>query len=412
MGNHKTKSFSVSDDFNDLQKRAHADLAARARGGIAIYLAVWLVSAFWVGVYQSNPVFFWTNTVLLVVIALMRVAHAWLLNSHPAFNTKKMYDWLLAMILLNALHWGVLTAWVTFSGQYPDLYYPYLIVLGAFGVGGTAVLSISHAVSIFYPLLIVIPTFMVGLWVGNDENVVVSVFAIFALLYVWKASGLSRKDYWSAISNQRMAEDRAKLMKKLSVTDQLTQLNNRMYFENKCIEEWERCGRLGVPLAIFMVDLDHFKIINDKHGHVAGDECLVKVGSVLKTELKRTIDTVARYGGEEFVIMITVTDAAALPLLAERIVRAVANIKMSWDGEPIPISCSVGLASTIPNLGANKDELLIAADKALYQAKGSGRNRYCIYGEPPEGVNAGATNAKQRKTNDLSVISDLGMTFN
>lgn len=234
--------------------------------------------------------------------------------------------------------------------------------------------------------------------------------AAFALLYVLEASRLSRDDYWTAIASQKVAEDQASVMEKLSITDQLTRLNNRMYFENRFIEEWDRCGRMNVPMAIFMIDLDHFKVINDTYGHAAGDECLVKVAAALRSEMKRTIDTVVRYGGEEFIIMIAVTDVNALPAMAERLVHAVAGVNMSRGKQQISVSCSIGLASTIPSRGANKDKLLMAADKALYEAKETGRNRYCIYGEPISDLTS--KEAKPRKIKDDKVkLTDTDFTF-
>lgn len=371
-----------NNDFTDLEQRAHVDLAARARGGTVIYLLVWLISAIWVGMFQSAPLFFAVNSAFFLATALMRVMHHRLLSRCSAANTKKMYYWLVAILLLSAMHWGVLAAWVIFSGDYPLLYYPYILTLAAFGTGGAAVFSISRVVSIAYPLLIFTPTLLLLFIAGGEENMMMLIFAIFTLVYVLNLSNLSRNDYWTAVVSQKVAEDQARVMEKLSVTDQLTRLNNRLYFENRFIEEWERCGRLNVPVAIFMIDLDHFKLINDTHGHAAGDACLARVASVLRAEMKRTIDTVARYGGEEFVVLISVTDIKALPILADKLVRAIANIDMRWNEERIALSCSVGLASTVPSRNMNKEKLLIAADKALYQAKRTGRNRFCIYDEP------------------------------
>ncbi len=397
-------------EFTDLEKRAHLDLAKRARGGTIIYLAIWLISAIWVGMVQTSPVFFFVNTFFFLVAAAMRIVHYRRLTLHPDMNTKGMYDWLVVVLMFSGFHWGALSAWVIFSGSYPELYYPYMVILAAFGTGGTTALSISRAVSLFYPLFIFVPSLILLGVTGGKENMLMLMCTTFALLYVLGASRLSRDDYWSAIASQKVAEDQASVMEKLSITDQLTRLNNRMYFENRFIEEWDRCGRMNVPIAIFMIDLDHFKVINDTYGHAAGDECLVKVAAALRGEMKRTIDTVVRYGGEEFIVMIAVTDVNALPAMAQRLVNAVAGVSMCRGNQQVSVSCSVGLASTIPSRGADKDKLLRAADKALYQAKDGGRNRYCIYGEPS--TETVLKEIKPRKTKDgRATLSGTEMTF-
>jgi len=379
MGTSNMKILS-NQNFTDLDQRAHLDLTERANSGTVIYLAIWSVSAMWAGVLETAPMLFVVNTTLFIAAALMRMMHRHLLNSHPDFNTKKMYHWLVGVLLFSGFHWGALSAWVIFSGDYPALYYPYMVLLAAFGLGGSTALSISPVVSVFYPLIVFAPTSLGLLVFGGEENMLMLTFYVFAVAYALVSSRLSRNDYWSAIYSQKVAEDQAKVMEQLSVTDQLTRLHNRMYFENRFSEEWGRCGRLDVPLAILMVDLDHFKLINDTYGHVAGDECLVKVAAVLQEEMKRTTDTVARFGGEEFVIMMALTDTAELISTADRLVKAVDAIEMRRNGEKLAISCSIGLAGMIPSKGVDKEKLLKAADKALYLAKDKGRNQYCVHG--------------------------------
>nr|CAA6829429.1 MAG: diguanylate cyclase/phosphodiesterase (GGDEF & EAL domains) with PAS/PAC sensor(s) [uncultured Thiotrichaceae bacterium] len=407
MDTSKIKILSNNKDFTDLEQRAHLDLTARAYGGIVLYLAIWLTSAIWVGIFQTAPIFFVVNTALFLMGALMRLMHGRLLSSGSDFNTRAMYNWLVAILLFSGFHWGILSAWVIFSGDYPMLYYPYMVILAAFGIGGSSALSISSVVSVLYPLLVFVPSSLCLLVIGGEENIMMFVFTVFAVCYVLVSSRLSQNDYWSAISSQKVAEDQAKVMEKLSVTDQLTRLHNRMYFENRFSDEWGRCGRLDVPLAIFMIDLDHFKLINDTYGHVAGDECLFKVASVLQHEMKRATDTVARFGGEEFVIMTTLTDIVELPAMAERLVRAVDAIDMRRNGEKLSISCSIGLATMIPSRGMDKEKLLKAADKALYLAKEKGRNRYCIHGASSD--MAGEAMLRRRKSEIIE--SETGLTF-
>jgi diguanylate cyclase (GGDEF)-like protein len=165
-------------------------------------------------------------------------------------------------------------------------------------------------------------------------------------------------------------------MEKLSTTDPLTQLKNRMYFDKEFTKEWQRCSRLQCPLSLIMIDLDYFKSINDNYGHVFGDECLRVVASTISGIVARPTDCIARYGGEEFVVLLPNTNTEATKMLALRMVDAVASLTFDNDGETIKITCSIGGASTIPEFNERLDSLVKAADTALYIAKDAGRNCY------------------------------------
>ena len=206
----------------------------------------------------------------------------------------------------------------------------------------------------------------------------------FALLYVYEASRLSRRDYWNARLNQREADIKASQMEKLSITDPLTGLHNRMHLNKQFSSQWKRCGRSNSPLSVMLIDLDHFKLVNDTYGHIAGDECLKKVSNVLKAEIKRDTDTLARYGGEEFVVLLPDTDLLLSSQLCEILVNKIAAIEFIWENKKIHLSASIGVASMIPDVNADNQILLKSADEAMYQAKAQGRNRYCIFSKAVE----------------------------
>jgi len=353
------------------------DLTIRARGGILIYLAVWLITAIWSGIHQTTPLFFYLNTFLMIVISIMRIINYRMLMRLD-LNTQRMYSWLVFLILIGALHWGLLSAWIIFGSEYQSLYYPYMIILAAFAIGGSAILSISQTIRILYPLFIFIPTFTTGIIIGGSENYVLATLLVFALFYVFEASRVSRKDYLNAIDSRREANERAKQMEQLSITDQLTGLHNRMYFSKIFPHEWKHCSRLKVPLSIMLVDLDHFKFINDSYGHIAGDECLIKVAKAMRSEIKRDTDIIARYGGEEFIIILPDLDLALSTEFAKKLVRKIAEIEFFWEEKQIKVTCSIGVASIVPNQNTDSQLFIKAADNAMYQAKAKGRNQYCI----------------------------------
>jgi diguanylate cyclase (GGDEF)-like protein len=153
-------------------------------------------------------------------------------------------------------------------------------------------------------------------------------------------------------------------------TDALTGLLNRRGFDESFQLELERARRGSGRLSVILLDLDHFKVVNDRFGHGSGDEALERLGAVLVTT-KRQIDTAARIGGEEFALLLPEADAYGAFSLCERVRTRVAE---AFSGERFPLTVSLGVAS-FPLDGATVAELLAAADEALYEAKRLGRNR-------------------------------------
>ena len=166
----------------------------------------------------------------------------------------------------------------------------------------------------------------------------------------------------------------------LSVTDALTRLANRRRFDAVWLDEWQRALRQATPLAVIMLDVDHFKAYNDHYGHQQGDECLRRVGEVLLTTLRRAGELVARYGGEEFVVVLPGTSVIHAMAVAESIRANIqaAGIAHAHSGVAAVVTVSLGVAVGIPTQGDVRDALVHAADAALYRAKDQGRNRVVL----------------------------------
>ena len=159
----------------------------------------------------------------------------------------------------------------------------------------------------------------------------------------------------------------------LSVTDALTGVPNRRYWDLRLAEEIARAQRYRYPLAVLMVDIDHFKRVNDTYGHQVGDVALQQVASRLRSNLRRT-DVLARYGGEEFGVLAPQTSLEAAKVLAERLRHAIASEPVQVNSDlSISLTISVGVA-VFPEHGQNESDLVAAADAALYRAKEEGRN--------------------------------------
>ena len=172
----------------------------------------------------------------------------------------------------------------------------------------------------------------------------------------------------------------------LSVTDELTGLANRRYLLAKLGEEVRRSERSGSAFAMLMIDLDHFKEVNDRHGHQAGDECLHTLAEAINSHAKRTADLAARYGGEEFAVVLPNTNSKGALRVAKAIQREIRRLEIPHAASTVSeyVTLSYGVSSSGASLEVSLDSLIEAADKALYEAKNQGRD--CIVQrnvEPP-----------------------------
>lgn len=187
----------------------------------------------------------------------------------------------------------------------------------------------------------------------------------------------------------RLANDRLEL---LATTDELTGLANYRRFRDFLEYEWRRAIRTRRPLSLIIADLDDFKLFNDTYGHQAGDECLKKVAMVMLKSCQRSSDLACRYGGDEFAVVLPETDTAGAYIVAERIREAVVDLDLNElnfteinseksvnkSSQPLRLMISVGVATMNPAEGGDTNELIARADKALYRAKGAGKNHSIV----------------------------------
>jgi len=162
-------------------------------------------------------------------------------------------------------------------------------------------------------------------------------------------------------------------LEQLTITDSLTGIMNRMKILDATHEHIERYRRFGLSFSLLMIDVDFFKKINDKYGHLAGDTILARLGKLF-TELTRSIDMAARYGGEEFLILLEGSETDEAVQTAERIRSVIENIETDYNGQKIKFTISIGVAQ-ISSPEQNVDDLVCLADEAMYEAKEAGRNR-------------------------------------
>ncbi|HAP10244.1 MAG TPA: GGDEF domain-containing protein, partial [Afipia sp.] len=157
---------------------------------------------------------------------------------------------------------------------------------------------------------------------------------------------------------------------------------NRRQLLARLDEECVRSGRSGEVFALLMIDLDGFKDINDGHGHAAGDECLRLFTRAACSRL-RTGDLLARMGGDEFCVVLPATTLREGAMVARHVLEACQGETVQWNGAPLALSASIGVAQWRPEIGLQAERLLAAADRALYTAKKDGKNGYAVFDATP-----------------------------
>jgi diguanylate cyclase (GGDEF)-like protein len=202
---------------------------------------------------------------------------------------------------------------------------------------------------------------------GNDWHGIFTFIAAYVMGTTW------------TIGYIMLQRDRAQaLVRTMAMTDSLTGVYNRRMFFEVAQAELLRAQRESAKMTLFMIDIDHFKRVNDTHGHPVGDKVLQHVADVI-TDCLRVQDILVRYGGEEFCALIVSVNEAQALALAQRIRNEVANQPVTANGLTIPITVSVGVASAWPKELSSLHPLIAQADEAVYRAKNNGRNAVVVY---------------------------------
>lgn len=237
------------------------------------------------------------------------------------------------------------------------------IILHSMPVLITAVVLVMGAVLIRYDFLSGLLAILIGLGSYSLRN------SLLEMRYLETQRKLTESEAALQIAMERFQE--------LSYIDPLTKVANRRQFEETLELEWNRTMRRGAPLSLLMMDLDHFKLLNDTYGHLRGDDCLMIAAQTLSSRLKRAGEMLARYGGEEFAAILPDIPAATAVQLAESLRMAIANLGLENIEAPHGghLTISIGVATFYPSPEIAMDLLLSTADQSLYAAKQAGRNR-------------------------------------
>lgn len=222
------------------------------------------------------------------------------------------------------------------------------------------------------------------LYVANEKRLLMTALAtgisiiIFSLIIAYSIYRINlERERKEKTRLEKMVKERTKEIERLSQIDKLTGLSNRRHLEEVMVFEFRRAMRFCHELSIIIVDLDHFKLINDNYGHLAGDKVLRLASKSLLENLRDT-DFAGRYGGEEFVILLPESSARLAAVVAEKLRKGIESLRIEYEGKQIPVTASLGISTSTDDI-IDVMVVLKQSDEALYQSKENGRNRVSSY---------------------------------
>jgi diguanylate cyclase (GGDEF)-like protein len=359
-------------------QRALLETVQRTKSGIFVYPVLWLFIGLLKGVAPTHLTFWAINLVLFCLTALCRYGLNRKLGALVQSHFGIVESCFATVSLAPPLHWGLLTA-LTFAdtANYGAIQVPMLVVGCGIAAAGSLTYSILRWLAIAFIASVLVPLLVSLMLAPTDDNLLLSILTLVFGIYINMASMHISSDFWSALRHESLLAENVKTMETLSLTDSLTQLPNRRYFDSQFETEWRRAQRQQTVLSILLIDIDHFKAINDQHGHDVGDMCLQKTGKVIASQILRAGDFAARYGGEEFIVLLCNADLKVAQEVSNRIMDAVRQIAIAGATGTIHVRCSIGGSAMIPDLTV-PSALVKAADVLLFRAKQGGRNRAIV----------------------------------
>ncbi|MDB6060442.1 MAG: hypothetical protein JWM78_545 [Verrucomicrobiaceae bacterium] len=361
----------------EISVRTLQDLGRQNVSSVFVYPLIWIVLSAFTDLPHIAPHYFWINT---AVLALTTLSRAWLLHGLKNFSMaafQRLEYHLIVTTVTNAAHWGVMTALCVADDQLLPLRWPMLLTAAAIASSSSWALGFHSLLRVYLPIAVALPSVMSLLLIGTRESLMIAALSCVFIGYLMFATRARQHDYLQAIKTALQLEQRTKELEYTSFTDPVTRLHNRAYFDVHLELEWKRAFRQGYPVSLLIIDLDHFKLVNDRFGHQFGDYVLQEVGLCLTTAAQRSGDVLARIGGEEFALLLINTDGEGATQMAQQIIEAVAALEMEHpEAGTIRITTSIGCATRIPDQPEQHAarQLLGAADSALYAAKHAGRN--------------------------------------
>ncbi|MAT64076.1 MAG: GGDEF domain-containing protein [Gammaproteobacteria bacterium] len=319
---------------------------------------------------QHDWILLWLAAVLAAAATRLAYARTHRRGGRSAAADSGQTTAMLVLTAVNGMVWGA-----TALLFYPGLAEPYqmflIFMLSITSAGALPLYIAAPATYLLYLSCVLVPMILMLLF-GND-----AVDYLMALMLVI-FSGTLAITAWTMHHGLMESLHKYFGYQSLASVDGLTQLANRRTFDETYRDEWNRAARASLPLSVILIDIDNFKKYNDHYGHQEGDACLREVANALARCMRRSGDLVARYGGEEFVVVLYQMTGDEAARYAEQMRAAVAGLGLVHEkNEAGYVTISLGGATCIPHSRDNPEDLVRAADDALYRAKEAGRDQVC-----------------------------------
>lgn len=351
-----------------------ADTYQRALTGGPFYAASWLLVGIYGNAFTRAPLLSWSLLLAFIALTAWRFLHRPLADGAqaPALSRWLRVHW--GIVLVTTALWGALFCWATLdSGFGPARITALLFTLGL-------ATAIAHAFSMrrrfaFAGIALLCVPGLLLFWSNPADRPNGLMMAIY-LVYVVISLLRSYAEYQQRLDLDQELRRQRDLFSRQSRIDALTELANRRQFADVLEAATERAGR-SEPLTLLLLDIDHFKQVNDTYGHAIGDACLMAIAARLKDSFGEPGDLAARVGGEEFGVILDGQDLATAMRRAERFRTSLVEDPVALDDIVLVMTASIGIAEFDHNLHQDNDALYHAADRAVYRAKAAGRNRVC-----------------------------------
>ena len=355
-----------------------ADTYQRALTGGPFYAASWLLVGLYGDAFSRAPLASWGLLLAFCLLAASRFMHRPLAEG----DASAMRRWLRVhwgIVLLTTGLWGLLFLWTTLDPGFGSAHTTALLFTLGLATAISHAFSMRRGFSFASIGLLCLPGLAVMLWddgVARANGLMMLVYLVYVVISLLRNYTEYQQHLDQELRSQRDAFSRQ------SRIDPLTELANRRQFGDVLETATTRARTRQQPLTLLLLDVDHFKQVNDTHGHAVGDACLLAIAARLHNRFNGKGELAARVGGEEFGVVIEGQDLAAAVQRAERFRANLVEHPIALDGIVLHMTASIGLAQFDPALHHDVDALYHAADSAVYRAKAAGRNRVCH--EQPE----------------------------
>ncbi len=362
--------------MNPVQSRRLAqeadDTYQRALIGGAFYLVAWLVVGVYGQAFERAPVPSWSLAIAFAVLAVARYLHKPPTRDDDAIRMAWLRNhW--GVVVLTTTLWGGIFCWATKDPAFQPARTAALLSTLGLATAFAHTYSMRRGFAFAGISVMYVPGLFL-LWRDPSDRATALVMSVY-LVYVILSLLRSHVEYQQRLDLDQDLRDQRDLFAQQSRIDPLTELANRRHFADVLARATGPSVQEHQPLSLVLLDLDHFKKINDTHGHAVGDACLVAVATRLSAAFAGKDDLAARLGGEEFGVVLQGQSLRVAIQRAEAFRKQLATTPLDLDGLTVVLTASVGVAQFDPATHVDDDGLYRAADSAVYAAKAAGRNR-------------------------------------